>query len=76
MTKIDIGSYDRYIVAFSGGKDSTACILDLLASGVYPHEIELWRHRVDGSDSFMDWPATRGYCDEVAGAFGENAGPT
>ena len=29
----DVNSYDHYIVAFSGGKDSLACLLWLLEQG-------------------------------------------
>ena len=30
----DLASYDRIIVAFSGGKDSIACLLTLIEAGV------------------------------------------
>lgn len=30
----NLHSYDKYIVSFSGGKDSTACFLYLLDNGV------------------------------------------
>ncbi len=43
--KIDLASYDKIIVYFSGGKDSLACLLLLLVLGVDPTKIELWlRH--------------------------------
>jgi len=64
--------YDFIIVAFSGGKDSTACFLHLLDSGVDPDKIELWHHLIDGapgSESFMDWPITEDYCREFAKEF-------
>jgi len=39
-----LASYDKYIVAFSGGKDSIALVLYLLSVGVPTHKIELWHH--------------------------------
>jgi 3'-phosphoadenosine 5'-phosphosulfate sulfotransferase (PAPS reductase)/FAD synthetase len=71
MGQLDISSYDYYILAFSGGKDSLACLLHLLESGVDREKIELWHHDVDGREgsSLMDWPVTRSYCQTVADAF-------
>lgn len=40
--EIDLLSYDKYIVSFSGGKDSTACFLYLLDHGIPLDCIELW----------------------------------
>jgi len=63
------------LVAFSGGKDSTAAFLYLLDRGVAPERIELWHHSVDGhggngaSSSLMDWPSTPAYCRAFAQAF-------
>lgn len=55
----DLESYDRIIVAFSGGKDSLATFLHLLDAGVDRNRIELWHHLVDGRGrNFMDWPIT------------------
>ncbi|MBT4947243.1 MAG: hypothetical protein HON27_13890 [Candidatus Marinimicrobia bacterium] len=52
-------SYDKIIVMFSGGKDSTACVLKLFNLGVPKEKIELWHHDIDGKgDQFMDWPVT------------------
>lgn len=65
--------YDKYIVAFSGGKDSTAIFLHLLDIGVPKHKIELWHHLIDGSPdeaTFMDWEVTEDYCRKFAEAFG------
>ena len=63
--------YDKYIVAFSGGKDSTACFLHLLDIGVPISQIELWHHDIDGGGrTFMDWESTPGYCRAFAAAFG------
>ena len=68
----DLTSYDTIVVAFSGGKDSLACLLHLLDSGVDRARIELWHHDIDGREgsTLMDWPVTRSYCDAVAAAFG------
>lgn len=65
----DLASYDRFLVGFSGGKDSIACVVALLEAGVPRDRIELWHHDVDGAGrSFMDWPCTAGYCRAVADA--------
>lgn len=68
----DLDSYDDVIVAFSGGKDSVACVLDLLDRGVPASRIELWHHDIDGhgEPAFFDWPVTPAYCDAFAAAFG------
>ena len=67
----DVNSYDHYIVAFSGGKDSLACLLWLLEQGIPAGRIELWHHLIDGPGAaFMDWPVTEAYCKAVALAFG------
>jgi hypothetical protein len=71
----DLAEYDFFLVAFSGGKDSTAAFLYLLDRGVAPERIELWHHSVDGhggngaSSSLMDWPSTPAYCRAFARAF-------
>lgn len=62
--------YDHIVVAFSGGKDSLACLLHLLEQGVDRRKIELWHHRIDGTESpFMDWPVTESYCEAIAAHF-------
>lgn len=68
----DLDLYDVFIVTFSGGKDSLACLLHLLERGVPRSKIELWHHDVDGREGsrLMDWPCTRAYCRAVAQAFG------
>jgi 3'-phosphoadenosine 5'-phosphosulfate sulfotransferase (PAPS reductase)/FAD synthetase len=68
---IDFHSYNHIIVAFSGGKDSTALFLYLLDQGVPASKIELWHHEVDGREEkqFMDWPVTKSYCEAFAKAF-------
>lgn len=63
--------YDKYIVAFSGGKDSTALLLHLLDLRIPKHKIELWHHDIDGGgETFMDWEITHDYCQKFADAFG------
>ena len=66
----DLESYSTIIVAFSGGKDSLACLLDLIERGAPRDRIELWHHDVDGREGskLMDWPVTRDYCRRVAQA--------
>lgn len=68
----DLGSYDRVLVAFSGGKDSVACVLTLIEAGVPPSRIMLIHHEVDGREGsdLMDWPSTPAYCEAFAEAFG------
>lgn len=70
-TNIDILSYDKYIVSFSGGKDSTATFLFLLDHGVPLDRIELWHQEIDGREkTFFDWEITPDYCRRFAEAFG------
>lgn len=67
----DLHSYDKYIVSFSGGKDSTATFLYLLDNGVPKDKIELWHQDIDGRDqTFFDWEVTPDYCRRFAEAFG------
>ncbi len=67
----DLGAYRRFVVAFSGGKDSLAALLHLLSFGVPAHAIELHHHDVDGhGPTFMDWPCTPGYVRAIADHFG------
>lgn len=69
--KPKIDSYDYILVMFSGGKDSTACVLDLIDRGVDMSKVELWHQDVDGREGseLMDWPVTRDYCKKFADAF-------
>jgi 3'-phosphoadenosine 5'-phosphosulfate sulfotransferase (PAPS reductase)/FAD synthetase len=69
----ELSEYDYIIVAFSGGKDSLACVLRLIDLGVPRERIELWHYCVDGqpgSPRFFDWPVTESYCSAVAQALG------
>lgn len=68
---MEINSYDKYIVAFSGGKDSIACVLHLLDKGIPESKIELWHCLVDGRDTpvYMDWEITEDYCRKFAQSF-------
>lgn len=71
MDAFDLHSYDKYIVSFSGGKDSTACFLYLLEQGVDKSKIELWHQEIDGREQpFFDWEITPDYCRKFAQAFG------
>lgn len=71
MTQRQLLSYDKYLVQFSGGKDSTACFLYLIEQGVPEEKIELWHQLVDGQGkSWMDWEITEAYCRAFAKAFG------
>ncbi|ABD72008.1 conserved hypothetical protein (plasmid) [Rhodoferax ferrireducens T118] len=68
----DLSQYVEFIVFFSGGKDSVACVLHLLELGVSPAKIEIHHHLIDGNEgkNFMDWPVTTDYCRKFAQAFG------
>lgn len=71
LNNIDIHSYDKVIIAFSGGKDCTACFLYLLDLGLPKEKIELWHHDIDGKGGlFMDWEITHDYCTKFAQSFG------
>jgi 3'-phosphoadenosine 5'-phosphosulfate sulfotransferase (PAPS reductase)/FAD synthetase len=64
-TLLPLDEYDYIIVAFSGGKDSMACVLHLLDLGIAPERIELWHYCVDGkpgTQNIWDWPITESYC--------------
>lgn len=67
---LDPLAYDRVVVAFSGGKDSLACLLHVLDCGVPVDRIEVWHHDVDGGVSFVDWPVTASYCAAICAELG------
>lgn len=57
------------IIAYSGGKDSTAMVLKAIESGIPKEQIELWHHDVDGhGEQLFDWPCTTTYCQAFADA--------
>lgn len=72
---IDLHSYDYYILATSGGKDSIACLCTLIKEGVDLKRVELWHHCIDGKiqgnshQHFMDWPVTEDYTRKLAQVF-------
>ena len=67
LTCLDLDHYIKFVVAFSGGKDSLALVLLLIELGVPLDRIELHHHNVDGGGRhFMDWPITPAYCRAVA----------
>ena len=68
----DLHAYDKYIVYFSGGKDSIALFLYCLEQGIDKNKIEFFHHDIDGREgsNLMDWPITRGYCKKFADDFG------
>lgn len=71
MIDFDLYSYDKYIVSFSGGKDSTALLLFLLDNGIPKNKIELWHQEIDGrSTPLFDWEVTPDYCRNLGAAFG------
>lgn len=63
--------YDKYILAFSGGKDCTASFLHMLECGIPKDKIELWHHEIDGREGsdLMDWKITPAYCQAFADHF-------
>lgn len=72
LDKIDLYSYDKIIIFWSGGKDSLACLLWAKEQGIENHKIELWHHCVDGSPdskTFFDWECTTAYCRAIADYF-------
>jgi len=66
----ELSYYDKIIVSYSGGKDSTALVLNLLEKGADPAKMELWHQSIDGRGdtcrNFFDWPSTDGYVRNVA----------
>jgi len=57
---------DYIICAYSGGKDSTAIVLDVIERG-FKDKIQLHHNLVDGiDDHFFDWKVTKSYCEKFA----------
>ncbi len=71
LNQEQLNAYDHIIVAFSGGKDSQASLLNILEAGADPSKIELWHHDIDGRESgrLMDWAVTADYCRKFAAAY-------
>jgi 3'-phosphoadenosine 5'-phosphosulfate sulfotransferase (PAPS reductase)/FAD synthetase len=69
---LDVNYWDKVIVAFSGGKDSMACLLYLLEIGFPTDKIEMMHHCIDGREGsqLFDWEITTSYCEAIANAFG------
>lgn len=71
MENFNLLSYDKYLIQYSGGKDSTAVALYLLEQGVPKNKIELWHQDIDGNEkTFFDWEITPDYCRKFAAALG------
>ncbi len=68
---INLDFYDKIIICMSGGKDSIACLLHVIESGVDLRRVELWHHDVDGREGsqLMDWQFMADYNRQLAGAF-------
>lgn len=63
-------SFDSVLIMMSGGKDSIACLLQVLELGIPKERIEIWHHDIDGEGGdFMDWPVTKAYVTALAKAF-------
>jgi 3'-phosphoadenosine 5'-phosphosulfate sulfotransferase (PAPS reductase)/FAD synthetase len=74
---LPLNHYDVIIVALSGGKDSVACLLEMMemcdAAGVPRSRIEAWHQSVDGApeaEKIWDWPITDSYCESVCRVLG------
>jgi len=69
---LPLEEYDKIIILFSGGKDSTAAYFKLIEMGVPKEKIELWHHDIDGGHPTrkMDWPVTKNYIKAFAEATG------
>ena len=70
-TLLPFDEYDRCVISYSGGKDSTALVA--WALGYFDRSrIELWHQDVDADAPLMDWPCTPAYVRAVACALGLN----
>lgn len=69
LSAISDPSY-KFLVCFSGGKDSIAMVLYLLERGVERNRIVLHHHDVDGGgENLFDWAVTTEYCRAFAQQF-------
>jgi len=68
----DLLSYDMALTAFSGGKDSIACVLKLIEDGFPRERMLLIHHHVDGKEgsTLFDWASTPGYVQALADHWG------
>jgi 3'-phosphoadenosine 5'-phosphosulfate sulfotransferase (PAPS reductase)/FAD synthetase len=68
---ISIKDNAKWIITFSGGKDSIAMYLHVKYNlGIDNSNIELHHHEVDGMENnFFDWPCTPSYCIAFAKHF-------
>lgn len=73
VMKLD--EYSRVVIAFSGGKDSRACLLHLLELNVPRIKIKL-QHHAEPNDCNWDYPVRINNWQLPSGAFGESAGPS
>lgn len=66
----DFSYYDQIIVSYSGGKDSTACLMSIIDCGIPLNKVWLWHQCIDGQGDtcvkFFDWPSTEGYVTKLA----------
>jgi hypothetical protein len=61
----------KFLVCFSGGKDSIAMVMSLLEMGIKKERIVLHHHEVDGGgENLFDWKVTTQYCRKFADQFG------
>ena len=63
------GEIDRYLLMFSGGKDSL-CLLLWAIENLDTSKLEVWHHLVDGRESnLMDWECTESYVRAICNYF-------
>jgi hypothetical protein len=53
IAALDLRSYDRIVVALSGGKDSIASTLALIEAGAQTQQLLFFHHLVDGRDGSL-----------------------
>ncbi|WP_281189024.1 phosphoadenosine phosphosulfate reductase family protein [Vibrio harveyi] len=70
--EIDLDQYSKILVFISSGKDSWACLLQLMELGCDMSKVELVHHCVDGhfnEPHFADWSYVTDYCRKLASHF-------